>query len=162
MYWKIIKVDREKTNTSKKQATKWFFDLNNWRHQLCLCGKSNIWVCFWLICERDIKRIGSLPMALFLCVFLTVLLIKKIVHCCFSIDKMKNKKSVLHIAVFGYATGNILFFSFDLKLFHWMANCVWAITFAESTISVVWFMLQNYQSFLDLWKTFLPFATKCN
>ena len=35
---------------------------------------------------------------------------KKIAHCCFSYDKMKTKqnKTKMHLAVFGWATGNIL------------------------------------------------------
>ena len=32
---------------------------------------------------------------------------KKIAHCCFSIDKIKNKKTASRIAVFGCTTGNI-------------------------------------------------------
>ena len=40
---------------------------------------------------------------------------KKIAHCCFSIDKIKNKKTALCIAVVRCSTGNIpiIFFIFS-------------------------------------------------
>ena len=37
------------------------------------------------------KRIGPLPMAFFVCVYSSCSVDKKIVHCCFSIDKKKLK-----------------------------------------------------------------------
>ena len=43
-----------------------------------------------LFVKQISKRRGSLPMALFLYVFLPVVMIKKIALCCFSVDKMKN------------------------------------------------------------------------
>ena len=69
-----------KTWIPGKTATKYLFLTSTcWNHQWCLCGKSNIWVCFQLICEIDIKKDRpAIPMALCLCLcrFLPVLLIK--------------------------------------------------------------------------------------
>ena len=46
-----------------------------------------------LFAKERSKRIWPLPIQLFMCVYLPVLLIKKIAHCCFSIYKIKNKKT---------------------------------------------------------------------
>ena len=54
------------------------------------------------------KRKGPLDIALLLCVFLPVLLVKGCTLL-FSFDKMKNKNHITH-AVSGWGTGNILFF----------------------------------------------------
>ena len=82
-----------KTKLAEK-SYKMIFGLNLCcRHQFCLFGKSNIWVCFWLMCKIDMKKDSPpIPMALFLC-----LSDKKIPHCCFSVDKMKKfKKCIVH------------------------------------------------------------------
>ena len=67
LYWKSnIKVEKENVNTRKtwkKEKNKQqndFWTGTCWRHQLCLGGKSNIWVWFLL------KKSKYLPMALFL------------------------------------------------------------------------------------------------
>ena len=39
----------DKPFSVEKHATKWYFNLN-------MLKTSNIWVCFWLICERNIKK----------------------------------------------------------------------------------------------------------
>ena len=60
--------------------------------------------------NEDKKRIGPLPMALVLCVFLPALLIKDCALLFFyphNRKLKKKKKNVSHIAVFGCATGNI-------------------------------------------------------
>ena len=59
------------------------------------------------------KMIWPLPIKLFVCVYLPVLLIKRLHMCCFSIDKIKNKKNfknALRITVFGGTTGNKLYY----------------------------------------------------
>ena len=61
-----------------------------WKHQLRLCGKSNIWGCVWLICEIYTKNGWFLHLwYCFVCVFLCSV-DKKIGHCCFSIDKIRS------------------------------------------------------------------------
>ena len=62
-------------------------------HISCLHGKSNIWVCFWLTYETNMKKdtVGPTYGIDFVCIS-SCFVDKKIVHCYFSIDKMKNWK----------------------------------------------------------------------
>ena len=60
-----------------------------------------------LLVKQIWKRIGPLPMAMFLCVFLPVLLIKRLRIAVFLLIKMKPSR----IKVCEGATGNILVFS---------------------------------------------------
>ena len=70
-------------------------------------------------------------MALFLCIS-SCSLNNKIAHCCFSIDKTKNKKNMSCIAVFGCVTGNRLAFLLGLM----------------SIVFGVCFFLNGYYNFL--------------
>ena len=54
------------------------------------------------------KRIWSLPISLFVCVYLPVLSIKKIVHCYFYINKIKNR------------IGHSNFWMYNWKLSHYL------------------------------------------
>ena len=48
---------KRKTHTRQNKLQNDFPMCTCWRHKLCLCGKLNIfWVCFWLICESNIKK----------------------------------------------------------------------------------------------------------
>ena len=104
------KSGKVKYKYQKKQATIWFFYLNMLKTSVTWCGKSNIWVCFWLICKMNIKKDRPHIYGNVLYVFLSVLLIKKIAHCCFFLSIKWKWKIALCMAGFGRATGNILVF----------------------------------------------------
>ena len=86
--------------------------------QLCLFVKSNIWVCFWLICKRNIKKVMIPNYCLFVYIFLFYSVIKRYAHCCFSIDKIKKKKKkpASYIAVFWMYYWKHTWYFFNLKV----------------------------------------------
>ena len=98
--------------------------------------KSNIWACLWLIWGKIPKTIVSY-LWYFWCAFLSVLLIK-VTHCCFLIDKNKIK-STSHIAVFGHTTVNILVFNFGLYII-WL----WTLFFSRIFTSWILIMMQSW------------------
>ena len=68
-------------------------------------------------------------MVLFLCAFLAVLLIKKIAHCCFSINKIKNKKTHCALKFLSILLETYLFFISALEMIdedRWSNNAPWA------------------------------------
>ena len=79
-----------------------FLPWTYWRHQLHLFVKSNIWVCFWLICKRGIKK-DVIPILWYNCMCVYILLFywwKNYAHCCFSIDKIKKIKKCIALSSF--------------------------------------------------------------
>ena len=104
--------------------------LTCWRNMSFV--KSNILVYFWLI---NIKK-NMNPTYIIVCVCISSCSIdKKIAHCCFYIDKIQKLKIALHIAIFGYTTGNILIFFFwphaalFCKLFNFMQHILYPMSY---------------------------------
>ena len=80
-----------------------------WRHQLRLCGKLNIWVCFWLIC-KGIKKDMTPYLYNCLCVYLLpVLLIQRLLIAVLLLIKLKIKKCITHSSIWMHSWKHNIF-----------------------------------------------------
>ena len=73
---------------------------------VCVCGWGVCgWVCVWGVCVCVGCVCGG---GVCVCVFIPSCLIdKKIAHCCFSIDKIKDKNGIVHSSFGMYYWKNI-------------------------------------------------------